>query len=111
MFGFKKKRKLSLEEKLQSLEEVGVALEPDRSIDELLESFGREEYEGDSYDDLLFALSNEVETGLNAGASYTKQLFHSILSVLKITVITQDLRLDLQRCFRMSLRSVQLRTR
>lgn len=75
MFGFKKKRGLTLEEKLQMLAQVGVVMEPGRSIEELLESFGREQYEEDDYDDLLFVLSNEVETGPGAGASYTRQLY------------------------------------
>ncbi len=75
MFGFQQKRNLTLEEKLQLLEEVGVVLKPGRSIEELLGSYSRQEYEEEGFGTLLFVLSDEVQIGPDAGASYTRQLF------------------------------------
>ncbi len=77
MFGFSKKKsiRISLEDQLRALSEVGVHLKPDRTVDELLESFDREEYESEPYQTLVFVLGSEVETGIDAGAFYTDQLW------------------------------------
>lgn len=75
MFGFKKKSPKTLEEKIAALAEVGVVVNPERTIEEMLESYGREEYEQEGFDSLLFTLASEVESGLGAGACYTNQLY------------------------------------
>jgi len=75
MFGFKKKSPKTLEEKIEALAVVGVVVDPERTIEEMLESNDRKEYEQDGFDSLLFTLANEVETGLGAGAYYTNQLY------------------------------------
>ena len=75
MFGFKKKMPMTLEQKIAALAEAGVVVDPERTIEEILESNDREEYEEEGFDSLLFTLANEVETGLDAGAYYTNQLY------------------------------------
>lgn len=75
MFGFKKKSPKTLEDKIAALAEVGVVVNLERTIEEMLESNGREEYEREGFDSLLFTLANEVETGFGAGAYYTNQLY------------------------------------
>lgn len=72
---FGRKKRDTLEARLGKLAGVGVRLAPGRTIDELLESWSRDELEAGTYFDLVVALGLEVETGLNAGAHYTDQLF------------------------------------
>lgn len=75
MFGFKKKTPLTLEGKIKALAAVSVVIDPERTLEEILESFDREEYEQEGFDSLLFVLANEVETGPSAGAFYTNHLY------------------------------------
>lgn len=75
MFGFKKKAPTTLEEKIEALAAVGVVVDPERTIEEMLESNDREAYEEKGFESLLFTLALEVETGLGAGAYYTNQLY------------------------------------
>jgi len=74
IFGRKKKRE-SIEERIKKLATVGIQLAPERSIDELLESWSREELETGSYFDLVVALGFQVESGMSAGAYFTDQVF------------------------------------
>gem|GEM_PF-5642564 len=75
MFRFKKKSLLTLEDKIEKLAEVGVVVDPERTIEEMLVSFNREEYELKGFDSLLFVLANEIESGPGAGAYFTNQLY------------------------------------
>jgi len=52
---------LPLETQLQTLAAHGIALRPDRSIDDLLDHWSREQYESDPYSLLLLMLGAEVE--------------------------------------------------
>jgi hypothetical protein len=52
---------MKLEQQLSALRELGIALEPDVSIDDLLYSFDREAYEAKPFDALLFILGATVE--------------------------------------------------
>lgn len=52
---------MSLEEQLSKLETLGVKLNPGITIDDLLFSYNREEYEAKPFDILLFILGVEVE--------------------------------------------------
>lgn len=52
---------LSLEEQLSRLEALGVKLNPGITVDDLLYSHEREEYEAEPFDLLLFVLGVEVE--------------------------------------------------
>lgn len=72
---FGRKKRDTLEARLEKLAGAGVHLAPGRSVDELLESWSREELESGSYFDLVVGLGLEVETGRDAGAHYTDQLF------------------------------------
>ena len=61
---FKKKlhTKISLEIQLESLSNLGISLEPGITIDDLLNSFAREEYENKPYDLVLGMLGSDVES-------------------------------------------------
>ena len=50
-----------LERQLEELRSCGITMLPERTLNELLLSFGREEYEGDPYQVLLTRLGGEVE--------------------------------------------------
>src|SRR5262249_352286 len=52
---------MKLEDQLAKLASVGIALDPGISIDDLLHSFDREQYEHDPFDFVLFILGVEVE--------------------------------------------------
>lgn len=52
---------IPLETQLETLAARGIALRPDRTIDDLLFSYPREEYEAEPYTLLLFMLGGEVE--------------------------------------------------
>lgn len=73
MFGlFKKRRKhIPLEEQLDTLARCGIRPLPGRTVDELLESFEREQYEEDPFALLLTMLGAEVETGESAGEPFS----------------------------------------
>lgn len=72
---FGRKKPETLQGRLEKLAQAGVCLAPGRSVDELFESWSREDLETGSYFDLVVALGLEVETGLAAGAHYSDQLF------------------------------------
>ena len=78
MFGFRKKTKFptSLEDRLEALSQFGIKLNKDASIEDLLVSGDRSEYESDSLALLLMMLGSEVETGINSGAYFTNQLWN-----------------------------------
>ncbi len=50
-----------LERQIDALSDAGLSLAPGRTIDELLESWAREDYEGNPYNLLLFMYGSEVE--------------------------------------------------
>ena len=52
---------MKLEKQLAKLAELGLALDPGITIDDLLHSFDREEFEEEPFDLVLFALGIEVE--------------------------------------------------
>jgi hypothetical protein len=52
---------MKLEDQLDTLENLGLGLNPGVTIDELLYSFDREAYEEEPYDLILFVLGTEVE--------------------------------------------------
>lgn len=52
---------MTLEDQLAALHELGIALEPGITIDDVLYSFSREAYESKPFDLLLFILGAEVE--------------------------------------------------
>ncbi len=53
----------TLEDRVALLDSCGIRMAPGRTIDELLISFTREEYESQSLGLLLFMLGSDVETG------------------------------------------------
>lgn len=65
MFSFFKKKpqpRITLEEQLDSLANLGISLEPEITINDLLHSFAREEYEKKPYDLVLGMLGSDVES-------------------------------------------------
>lgn len=52
---------IPLETQIAALSEAGLVMEPGRTIDELLTSWSRDQYESDPYGLLLFMYGNEVE--------------------------------------------------
>jgi hypothetical protein len=52
---------MTLEQQLDTLAKLGLTLEPGVTIHDLLYSFGREDYEAQPFDLLLFMLGSEVE--------------------------------------------------
>ena len=52
---------MTLEQQLQTLAEIGIQLNEAITIDDLLYSWGREEYEKNPFDLVLFMLGSEVE--------------------------------------------------
>ncbi|MBT8142907.1 MAG: hypothetical protein HKN88_10435 [Gammaproteobacteria bacterium] len=65
MFNFFKKKPIApipLEQQLETLASLGVTFEPGITIEDLLYSFPREEYEKDPYDMVLSMLGSEVES-------------------------------------------------
>lgn len=50
-----------LEDQINALRDAGLTMAPGRTIDELLESWSREDYESDPYNLLLFMFGSEVE--------------------------------------------------
>jgi hypothetical protein len=77
MLGFwrKKLKSVTLETQLQSLAARGISVRPGRTIDELLISFPREEYESDPFRLLLFMLGGEVEDGEAQGSYFTDNVY------------------------------------
>ena len=61
LFRKKPPTNLPLEAQLQTLAAHGIALRPDRTIDDLLDSWPREEYKAHPYSLLLLRLGGEVE--------------------------------------------------
>ncbi|MBB3111938.1 hypothetical protein FHS18_004006 [Paenibacillus phyllosphaerae] len=69
MFGWLKRnntksvrsRTITLEEQLQALRDIGIALNPGVTVDTLLQHTGREKYEADPYDWLLLEMGCELE--------------------------------------------------
>jgi hypothetical protein len=58
---FSPQSQVTLEEQLEALDSVGFKLNQNVSIDDLLHSFGRDEFESEPYSCLLFMLGTEVE--------------------------------------------------
>jgi hypothetical protein len=58
---FRKSKPLSLEQQLAVLDECGIKMRPDLTVDDLLFSNSRERYEGDPFELLLLALAGEVK--------------------------------------------------
>lgn len=52
---------MTLEEQLAALEAIGIKLNEDATVDDLLYSFDRSEYEKQPFDALLFILGSEIE--------------------------------------------------
>lgn len=52
---------MTLEEQLESLSELGLKLNKGVTVDDLLYSFGREKYENEPFDLILFVLGIEIE--------------------------------------------------
>ncbi|AIQ14299.1 hypothetical protein [Paenibacillus durus] len=59
MFGLFKKKRITLEDQINTLNELGISLETNISIDYLFEHFDREEYEQDPYYTLLIVMGGE----------------------------------------------------
>ncbi|MBK7406271.1 MAG: hypothetical protein IPJ41_17110 [Phycisphaerales bacterium] len=66
-FGRRKPRPLALEEQLETLAAHGIRLLPGRTIDELVASWPREQYESEPFSLLLFMLGVEVEEAPEGG--------------------------------------------
>lgn len=62
---------MRLEDQLDILARCGISLLPGRTVDELLDSFEREQYEQEPFTLLLMMLGSEVETGPGAGARFS----------------------------------------
>jgi len=62
LFRNKAPKHLSLETQLQTLADHGINLLPDRTVDEFLISFPREDYESSPFGLVLFVLGGEVES-------------------------------------------------
>jgi hypothetical protein len=52
---------MKLEDQVAELAQLGVALAPGVTIDDLLQSYDRSEYESEPFDAILFAMGNEVD--------------------------------------------------
>lgn len=61
MFKLRRKKRLTLEAQLEALAACGVSLRPGRTVDELLISFPREEYEAEPFALLSHMIGGEVE--------------------------------------------------
>ncbi|AKG36164.1 hypothetical protein VK70_17660 [Paenibacillus durus ATCC 35681] len=59
MFRFFKKKRITLEDQINTLNELGIRLGSNISIDYLLEHFDREEYEQNPYYTLLTIMGGE----------------------------------------------------
>jgi len=58
---FKKSKRLALEDQLEALADLGIQLNPGITIDDMLYSYPRKEYERVSFDVVFFVLGIEVE--------------------------------------------------
>ncbi len=54
---------MKLEEQIEKLSECGLALSPGIAVDDLVSFNSREEYESEPYEHILFAMSNEADSG------------------------------------------------
>ncbi len=66
---------MQLEQQLQILEEFGFTLEPGVTIDHILYSFNREDYEEEPFDLILFTLGIEIEKE-PWGRRYSKRIWN-----------------------------------
>jgi hypothetical protein len=61
MMWFRKAKPLSVEQQLAVLKECGIEMRPDLTIDDLLHSNGRDQYEKEPFELLLITLAGEVK--------------------------------------------------